>query len=162
MSDSTPRRFQVHYGQGDGAGYVIVDTSKPGREVVYKSDNRGETVEEAIRLNAENPRLKRVHWLVAADLPESLTDEELGSISVDLHVQVEEPVVGMGPGGDAVTAPSANVVVALLEPQEWQTLRDAAQIGLEDPPEEYQDAADKLLGVLVEVDRGPIDHGPPE
>jgi hypothetical protein len=52
-----PRRFQMHYGLAkqhgpDVKGYVIIDTAN-NNKVVFTSHSRGDTEQEADRLNEE-------------------------------------------------------------------------------------------------------------
>lgn len=51
-----PRRFQVHYGQGDdGVGYVVTDTTEPGSwrgKVLHRTNNHAEAITVARNLNA--------------------------------------------------------------------------------------------------------------
>jgi hypothetical protein len=44
----------MEWGMHDGAGYVIIDSAQKGRVVVFKSDNRSDTEQEAERLNKEH------------------------------------------------------------------------------------------------------------
>jgi hypothetical protein len=53
-------RYRVHYGQNDGAGYVVTDSAAVGSEkdwrgkVVFRTNSRSDAFAEAQRLNDED------------------------------------------------------------------------------------------------------------
>jgi hypothetical protein len=51
------RRFQIHYGLNDGAGYVVTDSTGTGDwrgRITFKTDSRSDAEERADELNLKS------------------------------------------------------------------------------------------------------------